>query len=116
MIDHDRSACGLAGQTVVQHHIQEFLVDMYPTVVGDVAKLAEVIHELANAGTSRADHIRKLFLSDWGYPALRFSRRTKLSHDEQCAGKTLFAVIEQLIDEVFSSSDSTHQDELQEDV
>ena len=91
-------------------------MDMDPTVVRDVAKLAEIVHELANAGPSRADHLRKLFLSDWRDHALRFSRRTELRHYEQCTSETLLTIVEQLIDEVFSGSDSTQQDELEENI
>ena len=86
------------------------------TVVGNVAKLAEIVHKLADARASGPDHICKFLLSDWRYHALGFSRLAELSHDEQCAGETLFAVVEQLVDKVLSSSDPPKQDELQENV
>jgi len=56
VVDHHRPVCGLVGQPVVQHCIQECLVDMDSTVVGDVAELAEVIHKLADARAGGADH------------------------------------------------------------
>jgi len=73
----------------MQHDIQNRLVNMESTVVGDIAELAEVVHKLANARASGADHIGKPLLADRRYHALGFSRLAELSHDEQGTGKTL---------------------------
>ena len=91
-------------------------MNMDSTVVADVAELAEVVHKLADARASGADHIGKLLLGDWRYHAFGFSRLAELSHVEQCAGETLLAVVEQLVDKIFPSPDPPKQDELQEDV
>ena len=116
MIDHNWPARGLLRQTIMQHDIKKCLVNMNSAVIGDVSQFSEVVHKLANARASGADHVSKFFLSDRRYHALGLSWLAELSHDEQCAGEALLAVIEQLVDEVLPGPDPPEQDELQEDV
>ena len=116
VINHNWSTSVLIRQSIMQHHIEQCLVNMNSTVVTDVAELAEVVHELADARAGGANHIGELLLGDWRYHALRLARLSELCHDEQCAREALLAIVEQLIDKVLTSPDSTDQDELQEDV
>ena len=94
MIDHNWPACGLLRQAIMQHHIQKCLVNVDSAVIRDVSEFSEVVHKLANARASGADHVGKFFLSDRRDHALRLSRFAELSHDEQCACEALLAVVE----------------------
>jgi len=96
----------------MQDYVEQCFMDMDTAVIGDVAELAEVIHELADPRPGCADHVGEGFLGDRRDHALRFSGLAELSHDEQCACETLLAVVEELVDEVFLSPDSPEQDEL----
>jgi len=116
VINHHGSRSSLVWQSIVEHNIQEGLVNMDSAIIADVAELAEIVHKLADSGASGANHLGKLLLGHGRNHGLRFSGLTKLSHDQQCAGKTLLAVVEQLIDQVFPSPNPAKQNELQEDV
>ena len=69
-------------------------MNMNSSVVRDVAKLAEVVHELAYAGSRRSDHIGKCLLGYRRDHGLRFAWFAKLSHDKQRARETLLAIVE----------------------
>ncbi len=47
----------LLGQLIVQHHIEERLVNMDTPVVIDISKFSKAIHEKAHARSGRTDHI-----------------------------------------------------------
>jgi hypothetical protein len=49
---------------VVQNRIQQRIVNFNFSVVTDQAKLAEFVHEKAQAGPRRADHFSQCFLAD----------------------------------------------------
>jgi hypothetical protein len=58
-------------------------MDSDAAVVVNQSELAKAIHEGADAGTGRADHLCQSFLRDVKNEVLRFTRLTKFGQDQE---------------------------------
>jgi hypothetical protein len=85
---------------VVQHRIQQRIVDLDFSVVADESELAELVHEEADAGPGGPDHLRQSFLADIRTDRLRTSFLAEICQQKQQSGQPLLAGIEQLIDQI----------------
>jgi hypothetical protein len=94
-----RSDLGL----VVQNHVQQGITDFQFSVVVDKAQLTELVHEKAYSRSGRADHLRHCFLTDLSHDRLRLALLAEIRKKKEKSGETLFARIEQLIDQVLFS-------------
>ena len=84
----------------MQNDIEQGFMNTDTTVVLDEAELAEPVHEEADARTCGSDHFSQCLLRDRWNERLRLAGLAELRHEQKYSGKTLLAVIEQLIDEV----------------
>lgn len=96
----------------MQNDIEEGFVNTDTTVVLDEAQFAEPVHEEADARTCGSDHLSQCFLRDRWNERLWLSGFAELRHQQEYPGQALFAVIEQLIDEVRLRAHTTGQQEL----
>src|SRR6267154_4750111 len=69
-------------------------------VVADESQLPELVHEGVNAGTGRADDLRQRLLADLRGDRLRRAFLAEIRQGEQRPSESLFARIEELIDQV----------------
>ena len=65
------------------------------------AQLSKFVHEKADAGPRRADHLRERLLADFCNDRLRLALLAKIRQQQEQPGKPLLTRIEQLIHEVF---------------
>lgn len=86
------------------------------TVVLDVTKHSEPIHEFAHTGPRGADHIGECFLRNGRNHRFGLAGLPKFSHKQQSSRQTFFAVVKELIDKIFLSAYSAKQDELDEEI
>src|ERR1700686_3044919 len=94
---------------VMQNDIQQGAVNLQVPVVVDEAQLAEFIHEEAHARSCRADHFCEHFLADLGNNRLRLTLLAKVRQDKKHPSQTLFARIEQLINQIRLNPDIARQ-------
>ena len=75
---------------------------MHPDAVFVInkAKTAEAVHEEADAGPGCSDYLGQGFLGHGRNAGSQFIRLSKLSHQEQRAGQSLFARVEELVDQI----------------
>src|SRR6185312_417700 len=85
---------------VVQHHVQERIMNLQVSVVLDKSELAELVHEGAHPRPCSADHLRERLLAYLRYHGLRFALLAEIRHQEEQSRKTLLARIEELIYQV----------------
>jgi hypothetical protein len=83
---------------VVQDHVQQGVTDFQFSVVFDVAKLAESVHEKAHARSCRANHLREGFLTKFSDDRLWRSFLAEICKEKKKAGESLFTRIEELVD------------------
>jgi hypothetical protein len=79
-------------------------MDFDATVVMNEA--FKFVHEKTYAGSDGADHLCKRLLADFRDDRFRLALLAKVRQQQERPGKTLFARIEQLIDEVCFDADS----------
>jgi hypothetical protein len=48
----------------MQNGVQERIVNLYLSIVADEPKFAELVHEVAHAGSGRSNHLCQCFLAD----------------------------------------------------
>jgi hypothetical protein len=96
---------GLDFRPFVQNRIQQRPVNFDMTVVVDVAQLAEFVHEEADAGARRADHLGECFLTDLRDHWLRVAVFAEIREEKKHPGQPLLAGIEELIDQVRLDAD-----------
>ena len=89
---------------------------MQAAVVLDETQLSELVHEEIYAGAGGADHFREHFLRDFGKNPLEFVFLAIAREKQQRTRQTLFAGIEELIDQVLLNSDVPGQHEGDEPV
>src|SRR4029078_6913481 len=82
---------------VVQDRIQQRTMNFNLPIVADEAKLAELVHEEADAGPGRADHFSQCFLADIGTDRLRASLLAKIRQQKQQSRQSFFAGIKELV-------------------
>src|SRR5476649_1692444 len=70
-------------------------------VVTDESKLAEFVHESANAGSGGADHLRQCFLTDIHQNRLRAAFLSEMREQKEKARESSLARIKQLVNQVF---------------
>ena len=75
-------------------------MDFEFSVIFDEAQFAEFVHEKADARSGRADHLRQRFLTELSHDRLRPAFLAEICKQKEKSGETLFARIEQLIDQV----------------
>ena len=101
----------------MQNHAQQRAVDGEFAVVLDEPQPAELVHEEINAGPGSANHLREGFLADPGdLGSLLNTVVAKAGKEQKDSGETLFAGIEQLIDQVFLVADILGKQVFHEDV
>jgi len=102
--------------SIVQDHVEQGLVDPDAAVVFNEAQLAEPVHEKAHARAGSADHLREGFLRDLGNQYVLLARLAEFRHQQKDARQTLFAGIEELIDEICLGTHAALQEKLQKQV
>src|SRR5260370_26812275 len=85
---------------VVQNHVQQRIMHFQCSIVFDEAQLAELVHEKADARSRSADHLGKHFLAELSHDRFRPAFLAEICKQKEKSGETLFARIEQLIDQV----------------
>jgi hypothetical protein len=93
----------------MQNDIQQGAVNLQVAGVVDEAQPAEFIHEEAYPRSRRADHLREHFLVHLGNERLWLSFLAKIRQDKKHPSQTLFARIEQLIDQIRLNSHIARQ-------
>ena len=84
----------MLGRLIVKNYVEKGLVDVDAAVVIDKAELAKAIHEEADAGSSRSNHVGKRLLRDlWDFHQRR-ARPPEFRHQQENPCQTLFAGIE----------------------
>src|ERR1700722_8239008 len=68
---------------VVQHCMQQRIVDFDFSVIADEAEFAELVHEEADAGTGGPDHLRKGCLADIRDDRLRTTFFSEVGQQQQ---------------------------------
>src|SRR6202049_4756472 len=89
---------------IVQDHVQQGIMDFQFSVVFNIAQLAELVHEKAHARSGLADHLREGFLTKCSDDRMRRSFLAEICKEKKNAGESLFARIEQLVDQVLFNS------------
>ena len=84
---------------------------MQAAVVFDEAEFAEFVHEEIDAGASGADHFGEHFLGNFGQDALELVFFAVAREEQEGAGETLFAGVEELIDEILFDADISGEHE-----
>ena len=75
-------------------------MDFDLSVVADETKLAEFVHEKADPRSSRPDHFSQGFLTNIRTDQRRIAFLAEVGQQKKQPGKTLFARIEQLVDQI----------------
>src|ERR1700730_6818149 len=86
---------------VMQHSVQQRTVDLDVPVISDEAKLTELVHEVADARSGGADHVRQCLLADIRSDRLWCTFLAKMRQQQEHAGDPPLARIEKLVDQVF---------------
>ena len=71
--------------SIVQNHVEQGAVDLDRAVVLDEPKLAEAVHEEADAGSRGADHVREGFLADFRDHDFRLAFFSELREQQERA-------------------------------
>ena len=79
-------------------------MDFQFSIVSDIIQFAEFVHEIADAGSSCPDHLRKNFLTELSDDRLGRVVLAKIRKKKEHASQPLFARIEQLVDKVLFNS------------
>ena len=85
----------------MEYYGQQGSVNGDAAIVVDEAKIAELVHEFVDSRTGGAHHLGQGFLADFGNRRFRLIHLPITGHQQQQAGKPLFAGVEQLVDQVF---------------
>src|SRR6202051_3836031 len=75
-------------------------MNLYLSVVADESKFAEFVHEVANAGSGRSNHLRQCFLADIHQNRLRSAFLSEMREQKKKARESLLARIKKLVDQV----------------
>ena len=86
MITGERPCSALNVRLIVENRIQQRGVHFDSAIVGDEAELAESVHEKADAGARRADHLGERFLTDFCDRRLRIAVLAEIREDQEEAG------------------------------
>ena len=77
---------------VVQDHVEESAMDRQSgVIVFDKAQIPELIHEMTDPRTGRADHLRQRILIYCGNYGFGSTFLAEMSQQQQNPGQTLFA-------------------------
>jgi hypothetical protein len=68
-------------------------MNLYLSVVADESKFAEFVHEVANAGSGRSNHLRQCFLADIHQNRLRSAFLSEMREQKKKAREVLLARI-----------------------
>jgi hypothetical protein len=82
------------GRLIVKNHVEKGFVDVDATVVIDKAQLAKAIHEEADPGSSRSNHVGKGLLRDFWNSHQWLARPPEFRHQQEDSCQSLFAGIE----------------------
>src|SRR5450631_692604 len=86
---------------VMQDSVQQRTVDLDVPVITDEAKLAELVHEMADARSGGANHLRQCLLADIRSDRLWRTFLAKMRQQQEHASEPPLARIEKLVDQVF---------------
>src|ERR1700738_1956333 len=95
---------------VVQHGAQKRIVDFNFSVVADQSQFAEFVHEVTDAGSGGADHLRQSFLADTWIDRPRAAFLSEMREQKEKARQSLLARIKQLVDQIFFNSAVARQE------
>src|SRR5688500_15630432 len=82
---------------LVQDHVQQRTVDLDVAVVSNKAELSKLIHEKADAGSRRADHLRQRLLTDFSDDRFGLILLAEFCQQEKNAGEPFFTRIKELV-------------------
>jgi hypothetical protein len=68
---------------LMQNHVQQGTVDFNLTVVIDKPQFTKLVHECANAGSRRTDHVREGLLADFRQDGLRLTFLAKIRKQQK---------------------------------
>jgi hypothetical protein len=85
-------------------------VDFHRSVVTDKAQFPEFVHEVADAGSCRSDHLGQRLLADLRDERLGSACLAEIRQEKKSPRQTLLARIEELIDEILFDPDRAHQE------
>jgi len=80
-------------------------MNFYGAVVANEAQFPEFVHELTHSRACCADHLRQRFLAEFSHNRLRLAFFAETCEEKEKSGEPLLARIEQLIDQLFNSSE-----------
>ncbi len=106
----------VAGKLIQKNDIEKRFIYFDPAVVFDEAELAEPIHEEADAGPRRTDHLCQRFLRNGGNAGIVLSRLTEFGHEQKNARQAFFAGVEELVYEIGLRSHAASQHKFKEEV
>src|ERR1700688_2462348 len=84
-------------------------MDIDVAVVIDVAQLAKFVHEIINARSRRANHLRQRLLVDFAYDGVRPAILAVIRQQQKNSRQPSLAGIEKLVDETGPQSSSPIQ-------
>jgi len=114
-IEKKRPGCVLLRELIVQDHIEQPFIHTDVSVVFEVPKLPEAVHEEADARPGGTDHLSQSLLRDRWNLRIRLARLAKIRHQQEDPGQTPFAGVEQLIDQVRLRPYAAKKHEVQEE-
>src|ERR1700737_3723677 len=85
---------------LMQNRAQQRSVDLDMPVVADEAQFAKLVHEMADSGSSGADHLPQRFLTDVGIYLRRAAFLSEMGEQQEQPRKPPLARIEQLVDQI----------------
>src|ERR1700722_1190771 len=85
---------------IAQNGVQQRRVDLDFSVVADESLFSEFVHEKADPGSSRADHFRQRFLTEFDRGWLCGAFLTEFRQQQQQARQPPLAGIEELVDQI----------------
>src|SRR6187402_972195 len=86
--------------SIVKHYVEQGFANGDPSVVVDEPQLAETIHKETYARTCGSYHLRECLLRDVWDQTILIVWLSKLGHEQENPGKTLFTRVEEMIDQV----------------
>src|SRR5689334_23088002 len=102
--DARRRSWTMRGDLVAQDDREQRAVDLQSTVVVDEAQLPEPVHEVTDAGPRGAHHRGESLLAHLRNDGLRPRVLAEVRQQQKSPRQSLFARIEELVDQVFLDS------------
>jgi len=84
----------------MQNHVQQGPMDFNVAIVINKTQFPKLVHESADAGSRRTDHVRERLLADFRQDRFGLPFLAKIGKKQEGSRQALLARIEQLIDQV----------------